>query len=214
MASELLNLSSSSYVSRSALANILKSLQEDPKLLQEAGSSSSLKRKRDDAVNVETPHGKVLHKLEVVDNDGNKQHIDACNVPALIWYLLRSEPLKKVFVEALRKNPSSVSVPWNIVLYTDEITPGNPLKATNKRKVWGVYATFKELGKKVMPSESGWFVVSLLRTDKAKTIGMSQVRVSVELPRHSCASLMVVSTLRPYIGPIYEIKTYTGDKVL
>ena len=60
----LANLSGKSYVSKSALSEILKSVKDFPEILEESGlSRQGIKRARDQAINVETPMGPVLRSL-------------------------------------------------------------------------------------------------------------------------------------------------------
>ena len=54
------------------------------------------------------------------------------------------------FANLLRRTaatkPPSVTSPWTLILYADEITPGNQLSHQNDRKVWGVYWSILEFG--------------------------------------------------------------------
>ena len=70
-------------------------------------------------------------------------------------------------------NPSSFSKPWQFIWYADEVTPGNALKATNLRKVWGIYWSGRELGAACLSSEWGWHTLCVLRTSRLKTISLT-----------------------------------------
>ena len=63
----------------------------------------------------------------------------------------------------------------NMLLYIDEITPGNVLRPDNRRKVWAIYASFYEFGKDELCKEYVWLPVARLRSDVAKRVagGMS-----------------------------------------
>ena len=86
-----------------------------------------------------------------------------------------------VFSEYLRlcieSNPSSYEQPWDIVLYADEVVPGNPLGHNNDRKTWVLYWTFLQLGLDVLQHEEAWFTLSLLRSSVVAMVaaGISQV---------------------------------------
>ena len=60
------NLSGNSYVSKSALATILRSVKENPQVYEESGlSRHAVKRKRDAEIDVDTQYGKVIQTLEL-----------------------------------------------------------------------------------------------------------------------------------------------------
>ena len=86
-----------------------------------------------------------------------------------------------VFSEYLRlcieSNPSSYEQPWDIVLYADEVVPGNPLGHNNDRKTWVLYWTFLQLGLDVLQHEEAWFTLCLLRSSVVAMVaaGISQV---------------------------------------
>ena len=73
------------------------------------------------------------------------------------------------FREALALYPNSAANPWNVQIYTDEVTPGNVLRLDNKRKTFVVHVGFTELGN-FLQSEYGWLCVGVLRTSIAKKI--------------------------------------------
>lgn len=66
--------------------------------------------------------------------------------------------------------------PWRLLLYADEIVPGNPLRPDNKRKVWVIYASWLELGD-LLYSENAWLAVGVIRNHIVKTVrgGISNV---------------------------------------
>ena len=59
------------------------------------------------------------------------------------------------------------------MVYADEVVPGNPLKATNLRKVWGIYYGICETGHKCLQSEYGWHTLCILRRSRLKNVGLS-----------------------------------------
>ena len=44
------------------------------------------------------------------------------------------------------KHVPSPERPWNLILYSDEVAPGNQMSLDNRRNIWIVYFSFKELG--------------------------------------------------------------------
>ena len=57
--------------------------------------------------------------------------VDPC---ALLWHLCRNSESFNDFMEAeMARIPTSQSQPWSLVLYSDEVSPGNSLKPDNRR---------------------------------------------------------------------------------
>lgn len=71
---------------------------------------------------------------------------------------------------------------WDMVFYCDEITPGNPLKPCNGRKLYCFYISFKQFGKYVT-NEHAWLPIACLRHTVLQKLkgGLSQaVRLLLE----------------------------------
>ena len=50
----------------------------------------------------------------------------------------------KMMSAQLRIHATSSTSPWRLVLYSDEVVPGNQLAAVNSRKIWVIYFSFLE----------------------------------------------------------------------
>ena len=89
---------------------------------------------------------------------------------------LRMPAFRDISMQSLAKHPSSFQRPWNLVLYLDEITPGNMLRPDNKRKITAFYASFLEF-EDFLGLEAAWMTIGTLRTGVVKNIkgGMSNV---------------------------------------
>ena len=74
-------------------------------------------------------------------------------------------------------HPPTPESPWSLILYTDGVTPGDPLTPMNKRKFQACYWTFLELGANALSKEESWFtVMTELETVVAKvSAGLSQL---------------------------------------
>ena len=59
--------------------------------------------------------------------------------------------------------------PWSVVFYCDEVTPGNPLKALNTRKLWVIYWSFLQLGE-ALCDEEVWFLLSVVKTSTVREV--------------------------------------------
>ena len=59
---------------------------------------------------------------------------------------------------------------WSLVIYYDELTPGDAFAPDNKRKFWSIYVAFLEFGPHMLAQEEAWLPIGILRTSTAKTI--------------------------------------------
>ena len=81
------------------------------------------------------------------------------------------------YVEGLHlDNPSSEARPWRLILYSDEVTPGNQLKVDNKRKIQAIYWSLHEFHPK-LSDEDMWFTFTTKRSSEVNLIdgGMSRI---------------------------------------
>jgi len=116
-------------------------------------------------------------KVRVLDLDGAPVVITIARLQLMLPFALARCPgFEKMFSAALARSGNSRSSPFRLVLYLDDITPGNVLKLDNLRKVTAIYASFLELGNDLRYEES-WFVVAVIRVSLEATIagGMSCV---------------------------------------
>ena len=61
--------------------------------------------------------------------------------------------------QQILRHPPSPEQPWSIILYSDEVTPGNPLTILNKRRFQSIYWSFKEFDTTALSHEDTWFVL-------------------------------------------------------
>ena len=89
---------------------------------------------------------------------GHDQRVNRCDGSAWTWRKANPQRLlqffvreSKVFRELLEQRvvvkPPCLDAPWKIILYADEVVPGNVLNLDNKRKVVVFYFGFRELGR-------------------------------------------------------------------
>ena len=88
----------------------------------------------------------------------------------------RCDAFRSAVADALSRTPCSPDRPWNLVIYLDEVTPGNPLRPDNQRKIIAFYVGFLELGH-LLRIEQFWLCVGVLRASIAKQVvgGVSAV---------------------------------------
>lgn len=94
-----------------------------------------------------------------------------------------SSGLKAAFEEAWSAQPCSFDRPWSLVMYFDELTPGNVLRPDNKRKTMAVYLSVRELGPQVLCHCEAWATIALVRTSVIRTIVGGWSRMLKDLVR-------------------------------
>ena len=66
--------------------------------------------------------------------------------------------------------------PWRLLLYFDEVVPGNPLRPDNKRKIVVIYCSWLELDH-LLYAEKAWLTLGVIRSSIVKSVrgGISSV---------------------------------------
>ena len=180
---DLAKLGRKKFVSQSALADILRAVR-DADSLPAGISRSSVKRKREEAVDVETPFGPVQRTWQLQGVNGKAVEVHYLHPAAMVWYCHRSCNKFRSFLDRrLREHPSSIHSKWGLLFYSDEITPGNALKPSNSRKLQAIYYSFREFGPDALGHEHAWFLLRATRTKTVRQLrdGMSQLcRAAIE----------------------------------
>ena len=168
------------HCSASALSQILVEIKRHG--LPELTGRGAMREARDRVAQHETAYGPIVKSLQVADKDGVVLQLPyACPFASLTYALDESVSLQRLFKRQLSLQPSSPEAPWNIVLYTDEVTPGNPLATLNQRRFHAFYWSFAELGADALSHEESWFVVLVEFSTLVNTVlgGLSAVFAAV-----------------------------------
>jgi len=185
------------YVSQTALEAVLKEVAACPDIADSA-SRRGIKRARDSALEIETPHGWLVTNIKVPLEVKSKSpagteeikivptELPMLNMMAFIWHLCNSMPgVAAFFQRQLAKYPSTATTPWRMALYNDEISPGNQLKSSNTRKLQAYYLSFIEFDAEGRCQENLWFTLCLARSSLVAKIqgglsGLTHILVSSE----------------------------------
>ena len=165
------------YVSQSALAAVLKAIQEADEL-PTGISRGSIKRAREAAVDVNTPYGPIFRTWNLERISGPAATVYYCQPAAMLFFLARScSKLAAFLQQRLQECPCDVASPWSIIFYNDEVSPGNQLKTTNSRKLQALYFSFKEMGCNALCHERAWFLLGAVRSNTVQELkdGMGQL---------------------------------------
>jgi hypothetical protein len=140
------------FISQTALAQVLKEAERTP--LPTTCRRADIRDARNAAVKLVTPYGQVHQQVTFDGADGpitsEIQH------PFAILYhsCLSSKPMSDLIRRLAAASPPSIHAPWNIILYTDEVLPGNQLAYRSSRKMWAIYWSVLEFGSAVLSDEA------------------------------------------------------------
>lgn len=201
------------FITIAALSMVLQEVKELG--LPEHVSRSSIKRAREREFEQEssTPYGEVLRQISVGKDctTGSTMLFWMLDPRATLYYLIQSSPKLEAFIRGrLVTHPSTMHNPWTIILYTDEIVSGDPLKPRNHRKTHAYYWSFVEFGKESLSSEFLWFTEIVVKSDSVNQIdglGAGQLCKHMMLAfdemqteGFQCGSIIIWAKVRKFIS--------------
>ena len=173
------HLGRKSFISQRALEEVLQWAKDNPELLAETGASrSNLKRQREEAFDIRTTYGPLLRQWKLTGQKGQTIAVDYLHPAAMLSHVSANcGGFARILKQLLEERRPTPDTPFTVVLYCDEVTPGNQLKRDNRRKVQAVYWSLLELGPKRLSNESSWFFLTLVRTSTINLLadGMTQL---------------------------------------
>ena len=168
------------HLSQSAFAAVIKAAGESDfsELAASQGAYHNARR-----ISLEpTPFGEVITKVVAIGQPpypNRGLHMvnpfaflhTACKRGGGFYTMMRAQ---------LAVNTSTAAKPWRLLLYSDEVHPGNQLNHTHARKIWCIYASFLEFGLH-LSNELVWILMMCETSDDIKklrgTISQSMAEV-------------------------------------
>lgn len=162
------------YVSYNAMASLLNRVAAEG--VPETMSRWTIHRAAEELIKEQTQHGSITVQCDMVLTSGGTMPVTFVNPITLLHMGFKQKGWGECMLRSIAQHPPTPSQPWNLILYSDEVVPGNPLGMAS-RKLWIVYASFLELGPKLLSSEYAWIPLFLARSSLVSTLsgGMSQV---------------------------------------
>jgi hypothetical protein len=164
------------YISANALAAVLDEVDREG--LPEGHDRHNFASARELVANTDTPYGALHQELELDGIDGSKLPLRIVNPFAILWLAFATcTAFNGLLTAKMAAKPPTAENPWSLILYSDEVTPGNVLATQNLRKIQVVYFSFLELGAQALAREDSWFCVTAKRSKKVKDFkgNMAQV---------------------------------------
>ena len=171
----LIEFGRESHVTGAALSRILQKVRDEG--LPTALSESTLSRQRD-LITTEssTPYGALVTQTRLPAIGGGDIVVPMLNPFAMLHWLLERVPaFRPSFTSALDK--AGLGSPLDLVIYSDEVTPGAVLSGRRARKTQCLYWTFLQFGASALSNEHAWFTATTMRAGEVEKIdgGMSAI---------------------------------------
>ena len=110
-------------------------IAEAHKSLPSIASRQAFKRARDKRMNDDTEHCPLMQTLYLDGVDGSVVPlVFVCPFALLITAFSECKPFRDLIVSTLETHPCDFEHPWLLMLYSDEVVPGNALSHDNKPK--------------------------------------------------------------------------------
>ncbi len=176
----LARLGRKTHVSMSGLSQILKELRDEGHLHDlPAATRQTIKRARTAAISVLTAYGSLLVTITILLASPTRNHNLTYIQPAalLSWLSVECPMFRRFLTRVWTKCPCSYARPWKLVIYSDEVLPGNQLKHVNLRKLQTIYWSILEFGSHALSLEAFWFTLTVIRSSVVSRIsgGMSAI---------------------------------------
>ena len=138
------------FVSGNALSALLSLAKKEKP--PDAVSRRTLQRVRDTHCQTMTPCGPLHRNIEIEDTSGATMSIEVQDPLAMLYQVCISSMCFSSLIQPLIAGTSPTR-PLGIILYCDEVMPGNPLAVKAERKLWAWYWTIHELGPAALSNE-------------------------------------------------------------
>ena len=124
--------------------------------------------------------GPVIQEISVQNSEVEPITLPATNFLTYLQALFfRGGSFHQLLASKRNQNPSSTSKPWSLVVYLDELVPGNVLGRA-ERKSWAWYASFLQFGQRLHSTDS-WLTIALVRSSSVSAVeaGVGQITTAL-----------------------------------
>jgi hypothetical protein len=167
------------FASVSACSAWMNEIRKDLSLLDAPLHRKAFQEARDNLVlHSKTAFGPILQTIKMIKTDGEYVDLYVAHPWATLDVCIsKSDRFKHHFMKQLRAIPCTLEDPWHLIVYSDEVTPGNVHSPQNNRKFWAVYWSFLELGPAALAHEEFWIplMAEFSAVVKECSAGLSQV---------------------------------------
>ena len=148
---------------RAATVRTLVSLHEAGLLvgdISERRLATDLARATRTHATTQTPYGPLIQKVRL--DHHRMKYWEVCNPMAFIWLVTSLSP---AFSQIMRDVVGDGSTPLRLVIYADEMNPGNPFRPEKSRTMQCIYWCFADWPQWMLTRTFAWPCLSVLRGD-------------------------------------------------
>ena len=171
------------YVSQSALSAVLAEVKAMETSLPKNVGRKALKRARQEQCDTSTPVGDMflIVRLQTKNQKGDAIDLKILNPVAWLYHIATMDGFGEFFEKEVTTAVPTASAPWELCVYSDEVTPGNQLKSENRRRFHAFYFSFKNLKQRGLTDERTWFTLCCIRSHLVEKVqdGLSGVTASL-----------------------------------
>ena len=131
----------------------------------------SIRASANTAANIDTPYGRVVQQLRIGTDE--LEYWDYVHPLAFLYCLTeRSSALGDIMAQCIGDGTK----PLSVVIYLDEVTPGNPLRMDTTRKIWAIYWLFTDWPQHMLHNVDSWLLLGAIKCDVVNSLdgGMSE----------------------------------------
>ena len=122
------------HMSASALSAVLR---EANQMIPDLTCRNAMHEARDLIMNTATAYGTLFSVIMLAAITGDNIEFDVLNVFAFLTLAYTEcTQFRRLINECLAHTRCSMDEPWRLIMYADEVTPGNQLAPDNFRKIW------------------------------------------------------------------------------
>lgn len=159
---------------KTALVKTLSVLRQQG-LLEVGATQKELREAAEHHAKQNTPYGKVVERIEL--NATKLRFLDIVNPFAFLWYLCKISYKFAELMYTCTQRAASNGFPLRLVIYADEMNPGNPFRPEKSRTLQCVYWAFVDWPAHVLCRTFSWLVFTTIRSSIVTSIegGMSYI---------------------------------------
>ena len=162
----LRDIANEAAISEAALSRVLAKIQRAPSLLEDIGNAAASTLRKDFTKAAQRTLETLGSKVELPQVNGTVRTLTAASPQSILMHFVETQPAVKELMQVKLRDHQQ---PWRMVLYHDEVTPGNVLRPDNKRKICAIYASFLEFGSCLIRDELLWMPLAIVKHDLAVT---------------------------------------------
>jgi len=151
-------------MSQTALAALLAAAKEAP--LPDVSRRDDVREAKQLAARTLTPYGPVHAQLPMLCHSGAVKLVEVQSPWPMLHLACQTSEGFSSFISDLCGNVGAPTIqsPWGLIMYSDEVDPGDPLMGKHGRKYQAVYWSILEFGANALSEEELWFTFCTVRS--------------------------------------------------